>query len=126
MTVSLGVGLILATALLSSVLTLLVALAWWRVFLKARLEAEREALANRLRERVKEGVTEAGQELLPAFRQEVEAGFRDALTGGIAANLIDKTAGTALRTGVSLVSQGLDLVRTTPPSEADQAAPRPK
>ena len=126
MTVSLGVGWILATALLSSVLTLLVALAWWRVFLKARLEAELEALANRLREQVKEGGTAAGQELLPAFRQEVEAGFRDALTGGIAANLIDKTAGTALRTGVSLVSQGLDFVRTTPPPEADKTAPRPK
>ncbi|HYQ91773.1 MAG TPA: hypothetical protein VES89_06785 [Candidatus Competibacteraceae bacterium] len=125
MTVSLTVGLILATALLSSVLTLLLTLAWWRVFLKARLEAELEALANRLRERVKEGVTAAGQELLPAFRQEVEAGFRDALTGGNAANLIDKTAGTALRTGVALVSQGLDLVRTTLP-ESDQTAPTPE
>jgi hypothetical protein len=125
MTVSLTVGLILATALLSSVLTLLVALAWWRMFLKACLEAELEALANRLRERVKEGVTAAGQELLPAFRQEVEAGFRDALTGGIAAHLIDKTAGTALRTGVALVSQGLELVRTTPP-ESDKTAPTPE
>jgi len=67
-------------------------------------------VANQLREQVKEGVTAAGQELLPAFRQAVEAGFRDARTGGIAARLIDQTAGTALRTGISLVSQGLDLI----------------
>ncbi len=121
MTVIPGLILILATALLSSVLTLLLALAWWRAFLKKRLEAELEEVANRLRERVKEGVTEAGRDLLPAFRQEVEAGFRDALTRGIAESLIDKTAGTVLRKGASLVEQGLNLVSgATPPSGADK------
>jgi hypothetical protein len=126
MTVRLGVGLILATVLLSSVLPRLVALAGWRVFLKARLKADVEALANRLRERVKESVTTAGKELLPAFRQDVEAGFRNALTGGIAARLIDKTAGTALRTGVSLVTQGLSFGRAAPSPGGDKKAPAPE
>ncbi len=112
--------LILATALLSSVLTLLLALAGWQWFLRKRLEAELEVVANRLRERVKDGVTEAGRDLLPAFRQQVEAGFRDALTGSIATGLIDKTAGTVLRQGIALVEQGLDLVRTPPPPGADK------
>ncbi|HYQ92236.1 MAG TPA: hypothetical protein VES89_09250 [Candidatus Competibacteraceae bacterium] len=125
MTVIPDLVLILVTALLSSVLTLLLTLAWWRLFLRKRLEVEVEAIANRLRERVKEGVTAAGQELLPAFRQEVEAGFRDALTGGIAVSLLDKTAGTALRKGVSLVAQGLDFVRAAPPPGSDQKAPTP-
>ena len=115
-----GLILILAIALLSSVLTLLLALALWQAFLKKRLEAKLEEAASLLRERVKEGVTEAGRDLLPAFRQEVEAGFRDALMGGIAAGLIDKTAGTVLRQGAALVEQGLTLVRVAPPPEADQ------
>lgn len=115
-----GLILILAIALLSSVLTLLLALALWQAFLKKRLEAKLEEAASLLRERVKEGVTEAGRDLLPAFHQEVEAGFRDALMGGIAAGLIDKTAGTALRQGAALVEQGLNLVRVAPPPEADQ------
>jgi hypothetical protein len=63
-------------------------------------------------------VTEAGRELLPAFRQEVEAGFREALTRGIAESLIDETAGTVLRTGASLLEQGLNLVSATPPPGA--------
>ncbi|HYQ90533.1 MAG TPA: hypothetical protein VES89_00280 [Candidatus Competibacteraceae bacterium] len=126
MTVIPDLVLILVTVLLSSVLTLLLALAWWRLFLKRRLEAEREAVAHRLRERVKEGVMEAGQDLLPAFRQAVEAGFRDALTGGIAPSLLDKTAGTALRTRVSLVAQGLDFVRAAPSPESDKTAPTPE
>ena len=115
-----GLILILATALLSSVLTLLLALALWQAFLKKRLEAKLEEAASLLRERVKEGVTEAGRDLLPAFRQEVEAGFRDALTGGIAVSLIDKTAGTVLRKGVSLVEQGLNLVSAIPPPGTDK------
>ena len=112
--------MMLATALLASVLTLLLALACWRAFLRQRLDASLEEVANRLRERVKEGVTDAGRELLPAFRQEVEAGFREALTRGIAESLIDKTAGVALRKGAALMEQGLDLVRGAPPPGTDR------
>lgn len=117
--------MILATALLASVLTLLLALVCWRAFLQKRLDAKLEEAANRLKERVKEGVTDAGRELLPAFRQEVEAGFREALTHGITESLIDKTAGAALRTGATLVEQGLNLVRAAPPPGADRKEPPP-
>lgn len=58
-----GLILILATALLSSVLTLLLG----QAFLQQRLEAKLAEAANRLREGVKDGVTDAGRDLLPGI-----------------------------------------------------------
>lgn len=69
----------LAVAVLSSVVTLVIAQAVYRRVWQPQLEARLLLLQQQFEEHVRRGVLAAGQELLPAFRQNVADGFRDAL-----------------------------------------------
>lgn len=71
--------LIVLTALCSSLLTL--AGAWWvyRAVLEKRLDEQLLEIQTEFEQRVKFGVLAAGEELLPQFRKEVEAGFSEAV-----------------------------------------------
>lgn len=83
---------IFASALLSSVLTLALAYAFYRVWGERRLDAELLLLQNEFESRVRSGVLAAGRELLPELRKEVAAGFQDALQQSHAAGLAEDAA----------------------------------
>ena len=74
------VMLVMATALLSSGLTL--GLGWLAVrhWLQPRLEARLESLAQTLEARVKAGASAAGQDLLEPVRAQVYGGVEQAAT----------------------------------------------
>ena len=81
-----------ATALASSVLTL--ALGWlaYRAWGRQRLDAQLLALQDAFEQRVRSGVLAAGHELLPALREQVKLGFRDALKDSHAAGIAEGAA----------------------------------
>lgn len=100
-----SVVMLVATAVLSSLCTL--GLAWWlyESRLRSRLEARMEELADILEARVHKGVKDAGIDLLPAFQERVEAGFKDAMT-----SLPEKGASTIARAGANLIGEGLNTL----------------
>lgn len=98
-----AVILALMTALMSSVLTWLIAYLFYRKHLERRIEALREQVGAEVEERVRQGAVKAGEELLPQFRREVTAGFRDALVG-------TDVARTMAKTGADIVGGSLDAL----------------
>ncbi len=72
--------LIVATSLLSGVVTLALGLALFQRWVRPRLEARLAALANDLEARVKAGAGAAGQELLDPLRAQVRGGVEEAAT----------------------------------------------
>lgn len=105
-----------ATALLSSVLTLLIAYVFYRKRIEPALEARMGRVQDEFEQRVQRGVTNTGQELLPAFRQEVANGFRDALQGITADRLGEGTA-RAMSRGADLFEKGLRGLFGVPPND---------
>ena len=105
-----------ATAVLSSVLTLLLAYLFYRKRIEPALEARMGRVQDEFEQRVQRGVSNAGQELLPAFRQEVANGFRDALQGITADRLGEGTA-RAMSRGADLFEKGLRGLFGVPPND---------
>ncbi len=97
--------LALMTAVMSSVMTWLLAYLLYRKALERRIERLREELAAEVEERVRRGAIKAGEELLPEFRKEVTAGFKDALRGVVTGSDV---ARTMAKTGADIVGGGLD------------------
>lgn len=86
-------GLIVATALVSSLATL--ALGWllFERWLRPQLERRWAALAELLEARVKAGAGAAGQELLEPLRAQVRGGVEDAAAGLLPQFKAELTAG---------------------------------
>ena len=82
----------LTAALLGSLATLLGAWLWYRIWGERRLEAKLVVIQEEFERHVKKGVLAAGEELLPAFREQVRLGFEDVLKGSHAANIAEGTA----------------------------------
>lgn len=97
---------ILMTAFLSAGLTW--ALAWqlYRRGLEARIDAQLLGIQEEFEARVKSGVLAAGNELLPALREQVKLGFQDALRQTQTGELVETTA-SAVNLGTELLSQRL-------------------
>lgn len=93
---------LVATALMSSVFTLGLAYCFYEFRLRRRLEARIDELADTLEARVHKGVKDAGIELLPAFQERVEAGFKEAM-----ASLSEKGASAMAKAGANLISEGI-------------------
>src|SRR5262249_30212918 len=96
---------VILTSALTSVVTLALAYGFYEIRLRKRLEAYVAELANELESRVRKGVTDAGIELLPAFQERVEAGFREAM-----ASLPEQGANTLAKAGASLIEGGLSTL----------------
>lgn len=94
------------TAVLSSVLTLLLATLWYRHRIQPQIEQELLRLQAEFEQRVKHGVLTAGAELMPQLREQVRLGFQDALAKSEAAGLVENTAGV-VNLGADIVSSGL-------------------
>jgi hypothetical protein len=80
------------TALLSSALTLALAALWYRAAGRFQLDAQLVKVQQEFEQHVKRGVLAAGEELLPALREQVRLGFQDALKGSHAAGIAEGTA----------------------------------
>jgi len=91
-----------AAALLGGALTL--GLAWlaWRLWGARRLDEKLAQVQEEFESHVKRGVLAAGEELLPALREQVRLGFEDALKGSKVAGLAEGTA--------KVVSDSADLL----------------
>ena len=75
-----------------SLLTLGIAWLWYRVWGERQLDARLVAIQEEFERHVKRGVLAAGEELLPALREQVKLGFQDALKGSHAATVAEGTA----------------------------------
>lgn len=84
--------LVLAAALAGAVTTLGLVAVWYRVWGARRLQAELVRIQDEFEQRVRRAVLGAGQELLPALREQVKLGFQDALKGSHAAGIAEGTA----------------------------------
>lgn len=83
---------IVATALATAGVTLGLAWIGYRLWGQRRVEAELARIQDEFERRVKAGVLAAGEELLPALREQVRLGFTDALRSSRAAGLAEGTA----------------------------------
>jgi hypothetical protein len=93
-------------AVLTSAVTCCFAYYFYRTRLSVQLDKLRDELGAEVEERVRKGVLAAGEELLPEFRKEVAAGFRDALKSVGGADMARSMA----RTGADLVGGSLDTL----------------
>lgn len=105
--------LVLLTALTSSAVTLLLAYYIYSRHLQVRLDRQLEQIQIAFEARVKSGVLEAGQELLPQFREQVKLGFTDALAQSHTAGLVEETAkvmSVGKDLGAGIVETGLNAL----------------
>lgn len=103
-------GLIVVfTAVLSSLLTWVIAYVVFRTHLERRLDQQVARLQAEFETRVKNGVRAAGAELLPELREQVKLGFMDAVNQSTAAGFVEETA-RAVSTGAGLVESGLNAL----------------
>ena len=84
--------MIAASALAGSVLTLLFGYLAWRLWGQERFDARLVKVQEEFEQHVRKGVLDAGHELLPAFREQVSAGFADVLKESHAAGIAEGTA----------------------------------
>ena len=82
----------LLTAALTAALTWL--LAWWLYRQRLRDQLQRQLLEaqEEFERRVQAGVKAAGEELLPAFREQVALGFKDAIRESAPMDLVEDSA----------------------------------
>ena len=86
------IAIALTTACISSLLTWLIAYAFYRLRLSEQMDKLRRDINQEVEESVRRGVLKAGEELLPHFRKEVTQGFMDAMPGSDVARTISKTS----------------------------------
>lgn len=103
-----SIFLLLGTALLSSMLTWLIAWAFFKFHLADEVDALKQQIGDELEERVRSGVVSGGQELLPEFRKEVKEGFLDALRGAPVSGAMSDAARNVAKTGAELLGTGID------------------
>lgn len=105
--------LVLLTALLSSVITLILSYVLYRRHWEPLLDQRLDQLQVEFEARVKSGVYAAGLELLPDFREQVKLGFTDALSQSHTAGLVEETAkvmNVGKDLGVGIVETGLNAL----------------
>lgn len=84
---------ILVTALLSSVLTLLVAAWFTKTFVLPKFKAWlQDEVLPEFRAQVKNGAVDSGDTLLPKFRENVREGFNDAIRDQVAGQAFEDAA----------------------------------
>lgn len=99
--------LILITALVTSIVTLCLAAVVYKVFLAGRIERRAEQIGDDLEQRVRAGVMQAGEDLLPKFREQVALGFKDALAAAARGEHVEESVRAMARSGADLLEEGL-------------------
>ncbi|MEN8720830.1 MAG: hypothetical protein ABF296_11275 [Oceanococcaceae bacterium] len=100
--------LLVGTAVLSSLLTWLIAWAFFRFHLSEQVDRMKDDIGRELEDRVRRGVVAGGEELLPEFREQVKQGFLDALRSGPVSSAMGEAARNVARTGAELFGSGFD------------------
>jgi len=98
---------VIATALLSSTLTLGLAYFLYQRRFRNGFEVRLYELSDELKDKVRQGVIEAGIELLPKYRAEVREGFKEAIGDTVKSNIIEKTAKSMADIGGTLMDTSL-------------------
>ena len=98
--------LIVLTSVLSAVVTLGCAAWWFRHRVEPQLRRELIEVQEEFERRVEAGVKSAGEELMPLMREQVAAGFRDAIKQTATAGLVSDTAKVVNRSA-DLLEDGL-------------------
>lgn len=93
------------TALLSALLTWGVAYAFYRRRLGTEMQKMLGEIQAEFEARVKSGVLAAGEELLPALREQVKLGFQDALRETQAGSMVESYAGAVNRSTDALANR---------------------
>lgn len=103
------IGIIIGTALLSSIFTagllVLIAVKW----LVPKIKESRGDVMGEFRQNVRDGALDAGTDLLPKFREQVKKGFEDAIKGTATGQAMH-TARTAAKEGAGLFEDGLNTL----------------
>jgi hypothetical protein len=95
----------LSTAVLSAVLTWGLAWLFHRARLGAAFERELGRIQAEFETRVKAGVLAAGEELLPALREQVKLGFQDAMRESQTGTMVENYATAVNRTSDALANR---------------------
>lgn len=101
--------LIVITALLTTGATLATSYFVFVFYLKQRLYREIDELSLVMKAKLREGVLEAGQELLPEFREEVREGFKEAVNQSLSGEFLEYAAKNVAKNSTSIVEQGLSF-----------------
>lgn len=105
MLAALGANVVL-TALLSAALTWVAAYWYYTRRLSKSLESMLLEIQEQFEQRVKSGVLAAGEELLPAMREQVKLGFQDAFRESQTAAMVEGYA-SAMNRSADLLSNRL-------------------
>ncbi|MCB1165703.1 MAG: hypothetical protein KDK37_14495 [Leptospiraceae bacterium] len=111
------------TSVLSAILTGFGFYYYYQSRLANRLEKELDEYAEIVKTKLKEGVEEAGESLLPRFKQETRAGFREAITDALSGQMVDETVRAMTKTGSTLVESSLNLLLGRKESEHREHRP---
>lgn len=95
--------LVLITALTTAVTTLVLGYVVYLLVIRKKMERRMMEMADIIQDRVRRGALEAGEELLPKFREKVTEGFKQALREWSASDFRTKA-----RTGMSMVEESLN------------------
>lgn len=98
-------SLIAATALASSLLTLLLGYLFYMAFIRKKMERRMMEMADIVQDRVRRGATQAGEDLLPQFREKVTEGFKQALREWTTGDFRSKA-----KVGMNLVEESLSTL----------------
>ena len=98
------------SGILSSLFTLAVLTIYLRTTLKNKINKEAKEAGDLIKERIHSAVMEAGEELLPKFRDEVKNGFTDAFTRALSGEIIPQTARQLAKNSQGIVEQGLSFI----------------
>ncbi|MGB1581820.1 MAG: hypothetical protein ACPHER_09980, partial [Nevskiales bacterium] len=75
----------------------------YQLFVRKKMERRMMEMADIVQDRVKRGAIEAGQDLMPQFREKVTEGFKQALREWSSSDFRTKA-----RTGMSMVEESLN------------------
>lgn len=102
--------IIVVTALLSSAFTLIFAYALYKVVFEKQLDRYVDELAEEFQKRVHDGAIDAGEELMPEFRDNVKEGFTEAISSISTVGVVENTAKGVAKTGADIVGEGLNTL----------------
>jgi hypothetical protein len=100
-----AIAQVLLTAVLSAGLTWVLAWLFYRAQLGAAFERELGHIQSEFEARVKAGVLAAGEELLPALREQVKLGFQDAMRETQTGVMVENYASAVNKTGDVLANR---------------------
>lgn len=103
-----SIALAIVTALLSSACTWLIAWAFFKFRLEKQVDQLKAEIGQEVEERVRAGALQAGEELLPRFRNEVREGFLDAMKSWPSSGVVSEAARNVAKTGADILGAGFD------------------